>query len=59
MVIKKKVPASRAGYLLSIIFSLVLVIQNTAFAQWSDWIAPEETKANQSIYEPGDVDAIE
>ena len=59
MVIKKKVLASKTDYLLSIIFSLGLVIQNTAFAQWSDWVAPEETKANQSIYEPGDVDAIE
>ena len=59
MAIKKKNPASKVGYLLSIIFSLGLVIQNTAFAQWSDWVAPEETKANQSIYEPGDVDAIE
>jgi len=59
MVIKKKVPTSKAGYLLSIIFSLGLVIQNTAIAQWSDWVAPEETKANESIYEPGDVDAIE
>ncbi len=59
MAIKKKNPASKVGYLLSIIFSLGLVIQNTAFAQWSDWVAPEETKANQSIYKPGDVDAIE
>lgn len=59
MEIKKKVPATKAGYFLSIIFSLVLVAQNTAFAQWSDWVAPEEAKAKESIYEPGDADAID
>ena len=59
MVIKKIVSDSKAGYLLSIIFSLVLVAQNTAFAQWSDWVAPEEAKAKESIYEPGDADAID
>ena len=59
MMIKKKVPASKVGYLLLIILSLMLLAQSTAIAQWSDWIAPEETKANESIYEPGDVDAIE
>jgi len=59
MEIKKKVPASKAGYLLLFIFSLVLLVQNIAFAQWSDWVAPEESKAKESIYGPGDVDAIE
>jgi len=59
MVIKKIVPASKAGYLLSIIFSLGLLAQNAAFAQWSDWVAPEEAKAKESIYEPDDADAID
>ncbi len=59
MEIKKKVPASKDGYLLLFIFSIVLLAQNIALAQWSDWVAPEESKARESIYEPGDVDAIE
>lgn len=59
MMIKKKVPASKVGYLLLIILSLVLLTQNTAIAQWSDWVAPEEAKGKESIYGPGDVDAIE
>ncbi len=57
--IKKKYTAYKICYSLTIIFCLMLTAPNTAIAQWSDWVAPEEANAKESIYEPGDADAID
>ena len=48
MIIKKKFADYKVCYSL-IVLSWMLISNNTAIAQWSEWVAPEETKANKSI----------